>query len=160
MRHPDRQLKFVDSLHRVLAPGGMVILRLFTPPEHREDFRVVLEDFSQGKIRDLNILKLRLGAALQENKEQGVELGYIWEQVNSVAGDFESFARKIGWQPEHLQAINSYKKSTNRYYFVTVEEVLEMFVHHSGKFHFKAIHKPTYELGERCPTVVFQRAVE
>jgi hypothetical protein len=96
--------------------------------------------------------------SLQKDKSQGVELAEVWNQIHGVTGDFESFARKIDWPVEHLQAINSYKNSTNRYYFVSVEEVLEMFVEHTGKFSKKAIHWPTYELGDRCPTVVLQRS--
>lgn len=157
LRNPDEQLALVNSLAGVLRPDGVFILRLFVPPGKQEDPQDVLQELQAGRIRDLNILKLRLGMALQKQSSDGVELRKVWELIHSLTGDFSLLAKQLDWPLEHLLAINSYKDSKNRYYFVSVEETVRMFTVTSNRFKLKNIHWPEYELGERCPIVVLNR---
>jgi len=149
--------RLVRALQRVLAPAGLCAFRLYVPPSPRETPRMVVQDLLDANIPHLNILKLRLGMALEESCARGVQLGHIWEVLRAAAPDFKGLAARIGWPLEHLLAINTYRDSFNRYYFPGVAEICEVFTDNPGGFVLESIQTPTYPLGERCPTIVFRR---
>jgi SAM-dependent methyltransferase len=157
MSHPDGHRKFVRTLHRIVASGGLCIFRLFVPPRQRETPVRVLRDLLEGKISNLNILKLRLGMALQEHIAQGIALGQVWNAIHRAAPDFERLASRIGWPLEHLLAINTYRDSEIRYFFLDPDTVRRLFCDSPGGFEWVTVRVPTYELGDRCPTIVLRR---
>ncbi len=155
LSYPREQRQLVRVLRRVLAEKGLCLFRLFIP-QQKESPDEVLKDLLEGRIVNLNILKLRLAMSLQENAEKGVELRKIWRAVHGVA-DLPALAERIGWPIEHMSAINVYRDSAARYHFVDVDQVIDLFCGGSGGFTLRSIHIPSYELGERCPTIVLQR---
>lgn len=157
LEYPHEHLQFVQILHRVIASGGLCILRLFIPPKEREEADKVLQDLLKARIPNLNLLKLRLWMALHEDITQGVELERVWNAIHQVAPDFNRLAMQIGWPVEHLLAINAYRNCSSRYYFLDLDDVCHLFCESPGGFALEAVHVPTYELGEQCPTVVLRR---
>ena len=155
--HPDGQLRFIRSMRRVLALGGVCAIRLFAPTSERESEESVLADMAQGRVPNLNILKLRLGMAMQERPGEGVRLGDVWERVAGLAGSFDELAESVGWPIEHLRAIDSYRGSDARYCFVTPSEVQDLFCKEVGGFRLESTIFPSYELGDRCPLVVYRK---
>jgi hypothetical protein len=131
-------------------------LRLFVPPVTRETPQAVLDALRDGQIPNLNVLKLRLGMALQESSERGVRLGTVWDTLRESCSNFSELAASLNWSLEHLTAIDSYCGSDTRYHFVSVETVQRLF-EAEGAFRLERVHQPNYALGERCPSVVFAR---
>jgi SAM-dependent methyltransferase len=160
LSYPDSHWLFVRTLRRVVAAGGLCLFRLFIPPRRREAPGRVLDDLREGKIPNLNILKLRLGMSLQENVTRGTALGQVWNAVHEAAPDFERLASRIGWPLDHLLAINTYRNSEIRYHFLDLDEVRRLFCDDPGGFELVTIQVPTYELGDRCPTIVLRRTTE
>ena len=152
--HPAGQRALVENLARVLAPGGLAVLRLFVPPPEPEPVATVIDDLQAGRVADLNLLKLRLGMALQADPATGVELGRVWSEMATALPD----PGRIGWDPDDLRGIDSYQDSPVRYHFVTVAEADRLFTVEPGGFERVSIRVPDYELGERCPTVCFRRS--
>jgi hypothetical protein len=157
LSYPQEQQQFVQILRSLLSDKGLCIFRLFVPPQQRESPDAVLKDLLEGRISNLNILKLRLAMSLQNRAEQGVELNKVWCAFHEITSDLKGLAEKIGWPVEHMMAINMYRDSTARYSFVTVDQVCDLFCGCSGGFKLRYLHVPSYELGERCPTIVLQR---
>jgi SAM-dependent methyltransferase len=157
MSYPDEQRQFFRVLSRIISDDGLLIIRLFTPPPKQESPDAILEDLLAGKISNLNIMKLRLGMSIMENYEEGVELRNIWNMVNRVAPDLNKLAANIGWPLEQTLVLNAYEESTIRYYYVTVDQVLEMACCNPGDFEIKSVRIPSYELGQQCPTLVLKR---
>lgn len=157
LSYPHGQHRFVQALQRVVAPRGLCIFRLFVPPAQRESPAAVLCELLAGRIPNLNILKLRLGMALQESSERGVQLAHVWDALQRAAPDFSRLAARLGWPLDHLLAIDTYRGCSSRYHFLSITEVCRLFTEHPGGFTFAAMEVPAYELGERCPTVVFRR---
>ncbi len=155
--YPEGQSRLVRNLRDILSAGGLCILRLYVPPTQRESPDAVLRDLLEGKVSSLYILKLRLGMSLMEDALQGVRLGTVWQTLHQAAPDLVALAASIGWTPEHALAINTYRESEARYSFSSVREVCDLFCRAPGGFKLRAVNTPSYELGERCPTVVFQR---
>jgi SAM-dependent methyltransferase len=158
LAYPQEQRRLVRVLRRVLSDQGLCILRLYVPPPRRESPEAVLSDLLEGRISSLNTLKLRLGMALLDGADEGVELGAVWRALHAVCPDLERLASRIGWPVERLLAINTYRGSRDRYHFVTVDQVCQLFCCSPGGFEVHCLRVPSYELGERCPTIVFRRS--
>lgn len=154
--YPLSQHRLAMRLHDVLVPGGRCIIRLFTPPAHHESAATVIDDLLGGRIENLNVLKLRLGMAIQDSPEGGVEVRKILQALLEGAGALEPLAERLGWSIEHLGAINAYRDSQSRYYFISAEQAEEVFCT-GGKFVRGEKHISGYALGDRCPIVVFER---
>ena len=158
--YPHKQQQLVRILQAILSDQGLCILRLFVPPQHQESPDAVLNDLLEGRISNLNILKLRLGMSLMENVAEGVELRKIWHLIHEVAPDLEGLAAKIGWSVEHIMVINAFRGSADRFYFVTVNQVTELFCLNPGGFEVHGLRVPSsYELSEQCPTIVLRRCM-
>lgn len=157
LAYPGGHRQLVRTLHRVIASGGVCIFRLFVPPEKREEVDEVLQDLLEAKISNLNILKLRLGMALHEDITKGIQLKRIWDTIHRVAPDFNRLASRIGWPIEHLLVINTYRNSSTRYFFLSLDDVHHLFCENPGGFTLETVCVPTYELGMRCPTIVLAR---
>jgi glycosyltransferase involved in cell wall biosynthesis len=157
LSYPSEQSRLVRVLGNILSSGGLFIIRLFTPPMQKEPPDAVMEDLFAGRISNLNVLKLRLGMSIMENSEEGAQLEKVWKELHRFAPDPGKLAAKIGWTSEHISAINAYRDSAVRYCFVTLNQVAAMFCGDPGGFEVKCICYPSYELGERCPTLVLQR---
>lgn len=154
------QEALVRALHRVISDDGCFIVRLFVPPDDREDPETVMRELREGGIENVNVLKLRLDMALQENPHDGVVLGDVWDLFHSCEPDPDALASDIGWSAEEAGSVEAYKGSTSRYHFVSVEQAEEMFCRGLGGFQMESVRFPTYALGERCPMVVFRRDPE
>ncbi len=157
LNYPGDHDKLVRSVYRVLASGGLSFFRLFVPPKEREESDTVLKDLLEGRISNLNLLKLRLGMALQEDVAEGVQMGHVWDAIHNVSPDLNRLASQIGWPIEHLLVINTYRNSKMRYHFLGIDEVRHLFCESPGGFEFEKLYVPEYALGERCPTIVLRR---
>ncbi len=155
LSYPYGQRQLVRELQGVLAPNGMCIFRLYVPPEQCESPEIVLQELLTGQVSNLNILKLRLAMALQEDAAQGVRLSRVWDAVHCVAPDWDDLAARLGWPREHLAAIDTYRDCPTRYHFASVAQVRQLFCEDPGGFELESMHAPAYEPGERRPTLVF-----
>jgi len=155
--YPKSQQQLVDRLFDIVETGGLIVLRLFSLPREQETPESVINDLLSGEIQSMNCLKIRLGTAMQEDSEQGVRLGDIWQYLFDNAGNWLVLSNKLGWSLDHVSAIDSYKSSPARYHFMSVEDVEALFCR-DGKFTVKIIVYPSYNMGEQCPILVFEKS--
>lgn len=152
--YPTGQALLATRIASSLVQGGICIFRLFSPSGTPEKPDNVIKDLGQRKIPNLNILKLRLGMALQESPHTGVKLDDIWQYLHQFFPNQSKLAQHLGWTEEHLGAINAYRDTTARYYFVTEEQAIDCFK--NAGFSLITRNYPDYLLGECCPTLVFE----
>lgn len=155
--YPDGHRKLVRELKRVLSPGGIIVLRLFAPPGRRENPDAVLADLLESKIANLNLLKLRLGMAMQQDAYKGIAPHEVWSAVHDVAPDLEQLAERIEWPVEQMLALNAYRNRTLPYHFLGIDEVVALFCESGAGFELESHFQPTYELGDCCPTIVLKK---
>lgn len=155
--YPDGMRRLAAGLEHVLVPGGICALRLYVPPAKAEPAGRVLEDLLAGRIANLNLLKLRLGMALQDSPCTGVELAAIWNALHEAAPDFEELAARIGWSIDYLTPINTYRNSAVRYYFPSAAQVLAVFAKQAPALALQQLRHPSYTLGECCPMIVLKK---
>ncbi|SMB27366.1 conserved protein of unknown function [Sterolibacterium denitrificans] len=153
--YPLGQGTLARRLAASLAPDGLCLFRLFAPSGSGpgETPENVLDALAAGAIPDLNVLKLRLGMALQASAEEGVKLDDVWQCLHRAHPDRAILARRLGWSEEHLGAIDAYRDTAARYHFVTEAQAIATFA--AAGLALRARHQPDYPLGERCPTLVF-----
>lgn len=157
LTHPHGQAALVRNLARVLVPGGIFALRLFVPPSCPETAAEVISDTVAGKVASVNVLKLRLAMALQDNPSDGVQLAGVWAALFGGGMDPADLALSTGWDPADLSTLDSYRDCAALYHFVTLGQVEQLFCTDPGGFEMVSVTTQSYELGERCPTVVLRR---
>jgi hypothetical protein len=156
IKYPQAHRKLVRILRRVLCEGGICVLRLYAPPAQRESLETVFQDFVQGRVSNVNILKLRLGMAMQDSSREGVQRQVIWDAFHAAVPDPEGLGRQIGWSAAQMHFIDAYRETADPLYFVSVADIYDVFCGSPGGFRLESVHVPSYELGDRCPTVVLR----
>ena len=139
------------ELARVVRPGGLVVLRLFTSPDPPETLRDV--HTALGTIQTFDALKWRIAMAIQA-PDRSVEVARLRDVFDALVPDRAALAARTGWRPEVIDHVDIYRASPARYSFPTRAEVTAAFAPHLVE---RSICYPAYELGERCPTVVWRR---
>lgn len=140
---------FAAELSRVVRRGGEVVLRLFaiTRPETLDDVRAALP-----RIGSFHALKWRIAMAIQ-SPGRSVAVAAIRDAFDLLVPDRAALAARTGWPREVIDHIDVYRGSPAHYSFPTVDEVSAAFAPHLVEI---SRHTPGYELGERCPTVVWR----
>lgn len=151
---PEDYRAVTNEVRRVLAPGGRLVMRLFVPPAVREDLESVVDDLHGGRIIGFHAFKWRLVTALHTSSPAGTTLGAIWDVWRAICPDPAALAAKHGWSPDVVATIDHYRGSTTTYSFPPLEE-LRAFM--SPTFREISCRTPSYELGERFPTLVWER---
>lgn len=138
------------ELARVVAPGGLVVLRLFAAPavaETLDDVKAAL-----GMIGSFDALKWRIAMAIQ-SADRAVAVTAIRDAFDHIVPDRAALAATTGWRTDVIDHIDIYRGSPAIYSFPTTAEVSAAFAPHLVEI---ARHVPAYELGERCPTVIWR----
>lgn len=149
---PDQHRAFTSELSRVVRPGGLVVLRLFAAPETPEtldDIRAALPT-----IGSMDVLKWRIAMAIQ-SRERAVGVRAIRDAFDALVPDRAALAARTGWRREVIDHIDVYRDSPAVYSFPTVSEVRAVL---APTFVEVACHVPSYELGDRCPTLVLRHS--
>lgn len=158
LTHPEGQARLVASLRRVVAAGGLCLLRLFVPPKERESPDEVLADLRAGGVASIDALKVRLGMALQRGPREGVRLDDVWQTFQRAEPDAADLAARVGWSVEKVRSIEAYRGSASAYHFATVDEVADLFCRAPGGFALESVRVPSYALGERFPLIALRRS--
>jgi SAM-dependent methyltransferase len=156
--YPAGQGNLRRALARAIPRAGLFVVRLFALPAEPESPDAVLAALLSGSIPNLNCLKLRLGMALQQSPSAGVALAHVWRTLRAAAGDWPALAARLQWPLEQLAAIDAYRDSAARYYFLTAEQAISLICGTDGAFELHRTSTPTYALGGQCPTLTFRRA--
>lgn len=145
-------LKISEQLNRVLTPEGLFSVRVYVQPKIPEDLDGVIKDLP--RIPNFHAFKWRLAMAVQAgNTEKGVKLADIWKTYSQYFNDCK-LALLTGWPIEEISTINAYRDNNTVYSFPRVNEVISVF---SSNFNFVNSQTGTYELAERCPTLLFEK---
>lgn len=150
---PGEALGFAREVRRVLGPGGRFVIRVFAAPDERESLGAIARDLGAGEIGSFHALKWRLAMALHVSAEAGVTLGDVHAACWELRHVLTDLAGAPGFEPEVTATIEAYRGSSVRYTFPTVAQLEEAL---AGTFAIGARLPKSYELGERCPTLVLR----
>lgn len=150
--YPAGYASVAAELRRVLADDGELVLRLFTLPEIPEPLLDIARDLAAHQIGNFHILKWRLAMAIQP-ASRNVRVTEILAVFDRFVSDRAALAERTGWSPSTIATIDAYRESTMEYSFPTLAEARAAFAPH---FTEVACMFTSYELGERCPTLVLR----
>lgn len=151
--YPDQCRQIADKISRWLKPDGLLIARLFVRTAKKETHEAILTDLRAGKIKRFDILKWRLGMAIQENVRQGVIVDDIHRAWKRIEAEWPSLPEEAGWPRPTVDTIKLYESRTDRYVFPTIEELNDAL---SIQLEPVSTTIPDYDFGECCPTLVYR----
>ena len=151
---PDVMGAVARSVLRILAPGGLFAMRLFSRPEPAETVDDISRALAAGRIGNVHVLKWRLIAALTGKVENGVRLGDVWNVWNGMRSLVARYGAVEGWTAGELNSIEMYLGMETRFYFPTLAEYRALL---APDFVERECSYGPYELGDRCPIVCFAK---
>jgi SAM-dependent methyltransferase len=143
---------FAESA-RALTPGGHLVVRAFAPPATRETPRAIVDDLESGRIRGFHAFRWRLVMAQQASSRAGAKVADAWCSWHELVPDPRAALAALGWSETVLETIDIYRGSPVTYWFPSIQELAHLA---SPRFDHVSTHLQPYELGERCPTLVFR----
>jgi hypothetical protein len=151
---PDECRSVARELARVVAPGGILVLRLFVPPPECESVDDVFEALWNGRIANFNAFRWRLLMSLQESPETGVCVGAAWEVWHSRVPSPELLAETLAWPITAVRMIDRYRWATAVYTFSPLDSICTLL---EPEFSLTGVVVPSYQDGVRYPTACFRR---
>lgn len=154
LAYPDQYIQMAGTISKWLKPDGLLIARLFVRTEKKETHEEIMTDLKAGRIARFDILKWRLGMAIQESARQGVIVDEIYRAWNRIEQQWPSLPEEAGWPRPTVNTIKLYEGRGDRYAFPTIKELTDVF-----SVHLKPISTtiPDYDFGQCCPTLVYCR---
>lgn len=143
-------LPLASAIRRVLRENGLLALRAYIRPEGVESPETVCEQLLGGRIGSFHLFKLRLLMSLHRGSGE-VRVADAWEFFRAHCPSTESLARLLGWTLDEIQTIESYRGQGSIYWFPTLAELRAVL---APDFVEEVCWWPSYELGDRCPTLV------
>jgi SAM-dependent methyltransferase len=152
LSYPSGYSDVCAELHRVLRDGGRCVVRCFVQPDRPERADDVLAGLADGRAGGFHAFKWRLAMALQPDAETGVVLADVWDAFHDADGDLDAVSLRCGWPIAEVRTIDAYRSLEARYSFPRLGDLRALFV--DAGFSVLEVSRGSYELGDRCPTVV------
>jgi len=157
LAYPAGHRQLYEQLKRVLTPGGRVALRLFKMPDRAESLATVLAAARAGEIRNFHAFKWRLAMALVgAARDPNLAVQAILSTFEREFPDRRNLAALTGWPIEQIDTIDTYRGSREVYSFATFEQLCRALP--AGFIKPRLAAAGTYELAERCPLLITERA--
>jgi SAM-dependent methyltransferase len=153
LAYPGDYRALTSEVRRVLAPGGLLVMRAFVPPAAREELATIADDLHAGRIAGFHAFKWRLVMAVHAASPRGATLGAVWDAWHAMCPDPAALAAKTGWSSDVIATIDAYRGTGTLYSFPPLDDLRAIV---GASFTELSCHVPTYELGERCPTLAWQ----
>jgi SAM-dependent methyltransferase len=152
---PGEYHRLARELARILAPGGIVVVRLFVPPDNKESVEDIYKDLWDGHIGNFNTFKWRLAMALTDSSDFSVCVNDVWESWNAHIDSAELLADRLGWSLPVIRMVERYRGCVStRYSFPPLNMISDAL---APLFSQEQLSTPTYQDGNRYPTVCFRR---
>lgn len=154
---PDDIIKVMQEVKNALRPGGRLVCRLYATPDPCETLDEVYEAVMNRRIQSFHALKWRLAmAVVAANGQPNIAVTEILQCFERLFPDRHALAAHCGWQEEIIGTIDAYRNSRDVYCFPTATQFLSLVP--EGFINPRIVAAGTYELAERCPLLVADRA--
>ncbi|MFO1183161.1 MAG: methyltransferase domain-containing protein [Bauldia sp.] len=148
------QAAVTRELHRVLAPGGRIALRVYARPDPVERPEAIFSDLAAGHIGSVSALRMRLYMATDPDGDGAVPVAKAWELWAAAGIGAEALTRATGWPAAAVDVLDAFRTSRVRFVFPTLAALRAQFAPH---FALEATLTKSYEVGAHCPTLILSR---
>jgi SAM-dependent methyltransferase len=150
------QQNLLAEVARVLAPGGVFVVRLFAPMGRTGTVEEVARDLRAHQVASLDQLKLRLWGALQTSAATGVRPRDVVERIHAMSDMGRFLVDELGWNRDHVDRLGVHRASTAVYH-LTDEHGLARMLKSVPALECLSVERPTYAFGDACPVVTLRR---
>jgi SAM-dependent methyltransferase len=154
MRYPEPFRSVARTVSRVLNEHGVFVLRCYVQPEKKEAPEDVFTDALLGTIPSFHHFKFRLLMAMHPNATQGVAVKDVYDLWAKRNLEGQLVNCHAGWAKKDVDMMQLYRDSPTVHTFPTLSEWREVL---SDFFEEVSVSTPTYDTGDRCPTLVMRR---
>jgi SAM-dependent methyltransferase len=131
--YPDELQALLATVTRILAPGGLFIVRLYVNSDSRQTTKEIFQQFSSGHIRNSQELKLRLWFALHREDEKGIRLHDVWSIFEEACEKLRAQDEVPDWPEAEWESMRAYEGLQDVYYFPSAEGVTGLLHKVNGK---------------------------
>jgi hypothetical protein len=154
---PDDIVKILHGVSEALQPGGRFVCRLYATPTRCETLHDVHTAALIGGIQSFHALKWRVAmATVAAQDNPNIRVTAILDNFECLFPDRNTLTQRCGWPQDIIDTIDVYRGSTDTYCFPTAEQILSLVP--SAFVHTRLVDSGNYELAERCPLLVMDRA--
>ena len=140
------------ELRRVLRLDGRVVARHYIRPDPPDSLDALTSAVASGKIREFNVLKLRLLLAMPPDPATGeVSLPAALDTFNQLFPDRTALARQLGCPLHVVGAIDAYRGRDAGYSFASPAQLAQL----CPEFTLAAGSAGDYPLADCCPVFSF-----
>jgi len=155
--YPGLPTKVMREVANVLIPGGRFVTRVYSAPDAGETLEAVRAAFERGEVGNVHALKWRIAMAIaHERGGPNVPVSEIRDTFERWFPDRAALAAETGWPRDEIDTIDSYAGSDVTYGFPTRRQILDIVPPEFVNARF--VDVGGYELAERCPLLVLERA--
>lgn len=141
------------EMHRVLRPGGTVLMRCFCRPAHGLEVDGLFAQLHAGRFRNLDLFRWLLAMALQGSAGRGVPVRAIAEQWARRIPDARALQAGMGWTDDALANMERMATGAMTYSFATLEDLVRIA---APAFELLERDVPDYAWGELFPRIVLR----
>jgi hypothetical protein len=150
---PAAYRRLAATMASLARAGATWNLRLFVRPDPPEPPAAVIDDLLANRIGNFHAFRLRLVMAMHgDDDSNGVRVADVWRYWEAAGIDTTRLLER-GWPIDVIRVIDAYRESRSVYSFPPLEAAVAAI---SEFAELTQITRPTYELGERCPSVSFR----
>jgi SAM-dependent methyltransferase len=155
--YPGELQKLLANVTRIMAPGGLFIVRLYVDGESHQTAEGIYQQFSSGHIRNSQELKLRLWLALQDRDGKGVRLHDVWSSFEEVCEKLRAQGEVPDWPKAEWESMRAYQGLQDIYYFPSAEQVTVLLQKVNNKVRLQASIMPSGPCHEHLKILSFRR---
>jgi SAM-dependent methyltransferase len=142
-----------NELKRILKRDGVIVCRLYIPPDASEKISMLKESAMAGSIKGFHAFKMRLAmalSALQPMPQICVER--ILDSFNELFKNRDELVRKTGWTREQIDTIDFYRGSNVVFNFPTADQLVSVVSKVCPNV--RLVPTGLYEMSDRCPLLI------
>lgn len=148
--------RLLTELHRVVRPGGRIVLRCFATPTDHPDLATICAEAISGA-RSFHAFKLRFNMAVaRENDDRTVTSDALFERFTQRFADRDALAVASGWSLETIAEIDAYRGSSYVHCYPSRGELAALLdAQWPGNYRFE--ETAGYPVADHCPLLVIER---
>ena len=117
LEYPGELQRFAQVMCKRLAPGGLLVSRVFLPERTCTALEQVLDDLHQGEVCSASLLKVRLWMALAAKSDGCVTLHDVWSAYDNAVECKDTLRDVAGWGDADFDSMASYQGLHTNYFF-------------------------------------------
>jgi SAM-dependent methyltransferase len=144
----------LEELHRVMAPGAVLVIRCFIRPDKVETLPEVIAAVHASQVGSFHALKWRCAMSLADVPGASVAVSDIHAAFETSFPSRLLLSEMTGWPEAQIDTIDAYKGAPTRYNFPTLQEMRDRCAPY---FDVEDVRYAIYEMADRCPTLILKR---